>query len=84
VRTGSAAKAVSALDAGLAALDPATRQADLRSWQVEYRTLPAEEYPNIAAVAHALPAVDDPENFTLAVDLMIEAIRARAAAAYQP
>ncbi len=74
----------SALDAGLAALDPATRNADLRSWEVGYRTLPAGDYPNIAAVAHALPAVDDPENFTLAVDLMIEAIRARAAAANRP
>ena len=74
----------SALDAGLAALDPATRQADLRSWEVEYRMLPADQYPNIAAVAHALPAVDDPENFTLAVDLMIEAIRARAPAASRP
>ncbi len=73
-----------ALDAGLAALDPATRNADLRSWEVEYRTLPADDYPNIAAVAHALPAVDDPENFNLAVDLMIEAIRARAAMAHRP
>jgi hypothetical protein len=26
-----------------------------------------------------LPALDDPDNFTTAVDLMIEAIRARAA-----
>ena len=71
----------SALDAGLAALDPATRKADLRSWEIEYRTLPAGEYPNIAAIAHVLPAVDDPENFATAVHLMIEAIRARAAKA---
>ena len=33
---------------------------------------------------YALPALDDPENFTTAVDLMIEAIRARAAAAHDP
>jgi len=37
----------------------------------------AEEYPNITAVAHALPPVADPANFALAVDLMIEAIRGR-------
>ncbi len=74
----------SALDAGLAALDPATRHADLMSWEVEYRTLPADQYPNIAAVAHALPSVDDPENFTLALELTIEAIRARAAAPNRP
>lgn len=70
-----------ALDAGLAALEPAIRNADLLSWEVQYRTLPASEYPNTAAVAHALPALDDSENFATAVDLMIEAIRARAGAA---
>lgn len=71
----------SALDAGLASLEPAIRNADLLSWEIQYRALPAGEYPNIAAVADALPAVDDPDNFTTAVDLMIEAIRARAATA---
>ena len=69
----------SALDAGLASLDPAVRKADLRSWEIEYRDLPADEYPNIAAVAHVLPSLDDPANFGLAVDLMIEAVRGRAA-----
>jgi AcrR family transcriptional regulator len=68
-----------AVDAGLAALEPAIRDADLLSWEIQYRTLPPGHYPNIAAVAHALPALDDPDNFTTAVDLMIEAIRARAA-----
>ena len=71
----------SALDAGFASLEPATRHADLLSWEVQYRHLPPGEYPNIAAVADALPALDDPENFATAVDLMIEAIRARAEAA---
>src|SRR5215472_187607 len=74
----------SALDAGLASLEPAIRHADLLAWEVQYRTLPADKYPGIAAVAHALPAVDDPENFATAVDLMIEAIRARAATARDP
>lgn len=73
--------AYSALDAGLAALEPALRNADLLSWEIQYRTLPASEYPGIAAIGHALPTLDDPENFATAVDLMIEAIRARAAAA---
>ncbi len=74
----------SALDAGLASLDPATRNADLLSWEIQYRTLRPGQYPNIAAIAHALPALDDPDNFTTAVDLMIEAIRGRAAAARDP
>jgi AcrR family transcriptional regulator len=71
----------SALDAGLASLEPAIRRADLLSWEIQYRDLPADQYPSIAAVAPALPALDDPDNFATAVDLMIEAIRARAAAA---
>jgi hypothetical protein len=70
--------AYSALDAALAALDPDTRRADLRAWQIEYQTLPPEVYPNTAAIAHLLPALDDPANFATAVDLMIDAIRARA------
>jgi AcrR family transcriptional regulator len=74
----------SALDAGLAALEPAIRDADLLSWEIQYRTLPPGQYPSTAAVAHALPALDDPDNFTTAVDLMIEAIRARAAAPRDP
>jgi hypothetical protein len=74
----------SALDAGLASLDPVTRNADLLSWEIQYRALPPGQYPNIAAIAHALPALDDPDNFTTAVDLMIEAIRGRAAAPRDP
>ena len=74
----------SALDGGLASLDPDIRHEDLLSWEVHYRALPPAEYPNIARVADVLPSVDDPENFTTAIDLMIEAIRARAAAARDP
>jgi AcrR family transcriptional regulator len=72
--------AYSALDAALAALEPDARQADLRAWDVEYRTLPPQVYPNTAAIAHLLPALDDPANFAAAVDLMIDSIKARAAA----
>jgi hypothetical protein len=54
---------------------------DLLSWEIDYRTLPPGEYPGIAGVAHALPALDDPQNFITAVQLMIEAVRTRAAAA---
>jgi AcrR family transcriptional regulator len=45
----------SAVDAGLAALTPAIRGADLLSWEIQYRPLPPGQYPNIVAVAHALP-----------------------------
>jgi len=62
----------SAVDAGLAALEPAIRDADLLSWEIQYRTLPQGQYLNTAA------------NFTTTVDLMIEAIRARAATPRDP
>ncbi|MDA8286196.1 MAG: TetR/AcrR family transcriptional regulator C-terminal domain-containing protein [Actinomycetota bacterium] len=67
-----------ALDAGFAALRPATREGDLRAWSVNYRSLPAERFPGLAATAALIPAVADPANFTTALDLLIEAIRARA------
>ncbi len=66
-----------ALDAGFAALRPATREGDLRAWLVNYRSLPAERFPNLAATAALIPAVGDPANFTTAIDLLIDAIRAR-------
>jgi AcrR family transcriptional regulator len=71
----------SSLDAEFAALDPETRAADLRSWDVEYKSLPPDRYPSICAVSHALPRLDDPDNFRLAVELMVSAI-AHAAASH--
>lgn len=68
----------SSLDAALAALDPEARDADLTAWHTHYRRLPADDYPNIAASAPHLPAVDDPSNFEFALDLVIEALRHRA------
>ncbi|MFI6599505.1 TetR/AcrR family transcriptional regulator [Nonomuraea sp. NPDC050536] len=73
--------AYAAQDAALAALDPETRAADLRAWQVDYRILPAEEYPNINAVADRLPSLEDPANFETALELMLDSLRARAARA---
>lgn len=70
--------AYAAQDAALAALDPDTRAADLRAWQVDYRVLSPDEYPSITAVAHVLPALDDPANFELALGLMIDALKVRA------
>jgi len=73
--------AYSAQDAALVALNPDTRAGDLAAWQHEYRTPDPAEYPNIAAVASSLPALDDPSNFALAVDLMLEGLQGRLAAA---
>ena len=70
--------AYAAQDAELAALDPETRAADLRAWQVDYRTLPVDEYPNINAVAAVLPSLDDPANFETALEWMLDSLRVRA------
>lgn len=68
------------MDAALAALDPQTRDAELLSWDVDYRRLPPQRYPHASAVAEHFPRLDDPRNFALAVELVIEAVAARAAA----
>jgi len=70
--------AYSSMEATLEALDPAVRAADLRAWQVDYRLLDPAGYPNVAAAIEHMPALDDPSNFELAVELMIESLRARA------
>jgi hypothetical protein len=71
----------SAHDAALVALPAEVGQADLRSWQVEYRTLPAETYPNLAAIAEVMRPLDDSGNFELLVAPVIEARERRTPAA---
>lgn len=70
--------AYSSMDAALAALDAPTRAADLRAWQVDYRALAPERYPHLAELIEHVPALDRPENFEFALELMISALRARA------
>jgi len=70
--------AYSGMDAALAALDPMTRDAELLTWDVDYRRLSPERYPQAAEIAGHFPRLDDPQNFALVVDLLIEAIEARA------
>lgn len=69
--------AYASLEAALAALDPHTRERDLLAWRVDYPQVTAERYPTIAALAGHLPALDDPANFELALDLMLDAIELR-------
>lgn len=69
--------AYSSMEAALLALDAPKREADLRAWNVEYRALTPDQYPNLVALIDHIPALDLPENFELALDLMITAIRAR-------
>ncbi|HEY8980708.1 MAG TPA: TetR family transcriptional regulator [Streptomyces sp.] len=68
----------SAMDASLAVLSPELRDGDLRSWDTDYRTLPADKYPNIARISPQFVALDDPNNFVTAVQAVIDTIRAKA------
>ena len=52
--------AYAGMDAALAALAPSTREAELLTWDVDYRRLPPERFPNAAATAGALPAARRP------------------------
>lgn len=69
--------ASASLEAALAALDPQTRERDLLAWRVDYPQVTADRYPTIAALAAHLPALDDPANFELALDLMLDSIELR-------
>ena len=66
-----------AVDAGLAALPPDIRQGDLEAWEGRYRSLDRGRYPNLAAVAEQIPSIEDPGNFSTALDLFIDALRLR-------
>jgi len=59
-------------------LSPQLRDADLRSWETDYRTLPVDKYPNIARTAPQFVGLDDPRNFVTAVQAVIDTIRAKA------
>lgn len=70
-----------ALDASLDALPAQTRASEVAAWTVDYRRSPDDRYPNLLAAAPWLTAPGDPRNFRLAVELHLDAIRARVDAA---
>ena len=47
---------------------------DELAWAVEYRHLPADDYPNISRVADKLRPVGDPRLFFEGVEMLLEAI----------
>ncbi|MFD0339860.1 TetR/AcrR family transcriptional regulator [Streptomyces sp. NPDC127117] len=68
----------SCMDATHCTLDAQTRRGDESAWSGEYAAVPAATHPHIAAAAPYLASVDDDANFHLALDLMLDAIAARA------
>lgn len=75
---GDFIRSAASAEAAYRALDPAVRQQDEIAWQVEYRQLDAAEYPNITRVADKLLNLGDPAGFDAALELMLEAVAARA------
>lgn len=78
---GNVVRSLASMEAGMLVLDPETRDGDTLAWQLEYRRLPAEQYPRIAAMSGELRDIGDPRVFDTAVDLFLDAIEARAAQA---
>ncbi|MEJ3653422.1 hypothetical protein WEH80_10595 [Actinomycetes bacterium KLBMP 9759] len=56
---------------------------DEESWAREYVMLPAARFPSISAVAPLLADVSQEDQFVLTVELLLDAIAARAATAGQ-
>ncbi|UPK73596.1 TetR/AcrR family transcriptional regulator [Nocardioidaceae bacterium SCSIO 66511] len=73
---GNMTRAMCGMEASLNDLPETTRIADETSWQVEYRQLSADDYPNIAAVGDHLASIGDPRIFSVAVELMLDGIEA--------
>lgn len=75
---GNFVRSAASAEAAFRALDPAVRRRDEASWQVEYRQLDPDEYPNITRVADKLLTLGDPVGFDTALELVLEGVAARA------
>ncbi|WP_455353277.1 TetR/AcrR family transcriptional regulator [Streptomyces sp. SYSU K217416] len=70
----------SCMEATYCTLDAGTRRKDESAWTGEYAAVPGGTHPHLAAAAPHLASVDDEANFHFALDLMLDAIAARAPA----
>lgn len=75
---GQLVRSASSIQAALAALPDEVRDADELTWQLDYRRLGAEEFPNIAWVGSNLPGIQDPRAWETALDLLLESIERHA------
>lgn len=76
---GNVIRSLSSMESALHALDDETRRGDELAWQVEYRTLAAEDYPRIASLSDHLTDIGDPHVFDRAVEMLLDAIEVRVA-----
>lgn len=81
---GNMTRAMCGMEASMQALPDETRIADETAWQVEYRQLDADQYPNVFAVGDELTSIGDPRIFSVAVELMLDGVEATVARSADP
>lgn len=77
---GQLVRSASSIQAALAAQSDEVKDADELTWQLDYRRLAADEFPNIAWVGTALPSIQDPRAWETALDLLLDSIERQAPA----
>lgn len=77
---GQLVRSASSIQAALAAQSDDVKDADELTWQLDYRRLAPEEFPNIAWVGSALPGIQDPRAWETALDLLLDSIERHAPA----
>ena len=75
---GNLVRSASSIESAMQALPEDTRTADELAWQIDYRRLDSETYPNIAAAGDSLPGISDPRAWETALELFLEALSQRA------
>lgn len=77
---GQLIRSATSIQAALTALPQDVRDADDLTWQLDYRRLDLDEYPNVAWVGDNLPGIRDPRAWETALDLLLESIERHAPA----
>ncbi len=77
---GQLIRSATSIQAALTALPQDVRDADDLTWQMDYRRLDLDEYPNVAWVGDNLPGIRDPRAWETALDLLLESIERHAPA----
>jgi AcrR family transcriptional regulator len=75
---GNFIRSTASAEAAYGLLDPEVRLHDETAWQVEYRHLDPEVYPNIARVSDRFLSIGDPIGFDRALELILDGIAQRA------
>lgn len=81
---GQLVRSASSIQAALAAQAEDVKDADELTWQMDYRRLSPDEFPNITWVGSNLPGIQDPRAWEAALDLLLDSIERQAPVNSQP